>query len=280
MRDAALTDLIQEYQRALPELDSNIEELHTFYREHQQDQDLSAQARLAFLMLLTQNPELLQDAKNAEFLAQAIGPADFDNLQWETPAHMLEFCDTLYGCRIAEEENAQEVRMHVRYLLQQALRRYEEEEDWEALFSLVEIAPTSPMMNDSELRRLRHLARVYELRRVRRNRFILYGYLIVQVLLVLIVFPLLFINAENGELQRRVEELANVEIGDEGYRLFTYTDGLYWAVITAGSIGYGDITPMTTTGKLIAGTLGTMGVVTVGVIAGLVLKWITPRTLD
>ena len=96
----------------------------------------------------------------------------------------------------------------------------------------------------------------------------------------MVVFPFLFINAENGALQRQVEKLADVEIGDEGYRLFTYTDGVYWAVITAASIGYGDITPMTTTGKFIAAILGTLGVVTVGVIAGLVLKWITPRALD
>jgi hypothetical protein len=76
------------------------------------------------------------------------------------------------------------------------------------------------------------------------------------------VFPYLFINAENGVIQRQVEELANVELGDEGYRLFSYADGLYWSVITAGSIGYGDITPYTTTGKIMAGLLGTMGVIT------------------
>lgn len=135
-------------------------------------------------------------------------------------------------------------------------------------------------MDNVELRRLRYLARTYEMRRVWRNQRILYGYLALQALLVLVIFPYLFINAENGVLQPQVEKLTDVKIGDEGYRLFSYMDGLYWSIVTAASIGYGDITPVTTTGKLIAAVLGTMGVVTIGVIAGLVLKWVTPRTLD
>jgi hypothetical protein len=100
-----------------------------------------------------------------------------------------------------------------------------------------------------------------------------------QVILVLFVFPYLFINAENGQLQRQVEQLADVELGDEGYQMIPYSEGVYWSVITAGSIGYGDVTPKTTTGRIIAGMLGTMGVVTVGILAGLVLDWITPRRI-
>ena len=89
----------------------------------------------------------------------------------------------------------------------------------------------------------------------------------------------LFINAENGRLQREVEQLADVELGDDGYQLLTFSEGVYWAVITASSIGYGDVTPTTTTGRIIAGTLGTMGVITVGILAGLVLDWMTPRRI-
>lgn len=257
-----------------------IEKIIAFFEKHENDKELAAQARLAFLMLLERTPGLLAESTVATFLAQEIEPEDFDKLQWETPVHMLEFCDALYGFRFSSDAVTEQVRVHVLYLLQRALQQYEAEQNWEELFSLVEIAPASPVMRDLELRRLRHVARTYELRRVRRNRRILYVYLALQVLMVLIIFPLLFINAENGELQRQVENLANVEIGDEGYRLFTYTDGLYWSIITAASIGYGDITPVTVTGKIIAGALGTMGVITVGVIAGLVLKWVTPRALD
>lgn len=236
--------------------------------------------RLAILLMIKEDPSLLGNADITEFLISNIESTDFEQIEWQTAEQMLEFCEMLYSFSFASDAIAEGVHGHVRHLLQSLLQRLEKQKEWEQLFQLVEVAPTSPLMADVELRRLRHLARAYELRRVNRNRRILYGYLIAQVLLVMVVFPFLFINAENGALQRQVEKLADVEIGDDGYRLFTYSDGVYWAVITAASIGYGDITPVTTTGKFIAGTLGTLGVVTVGVIAGLVLKWITPRTLD
>lgn len=136
------------------------------------------------------------------------------------------------------------------------------------------------MLGDTELRRLRHIAYSYEKRRVRRHRRWLYAYLVVQALLVTVVFPYLFINAENGNIQRQVEQITDIELGDEGYQLFNFSDGLYWSVITAASVGYGDISPVTTTGRILAGILGTLGVVTVGVVAGLILQWITPRSID
>ncbi len=236
--------------------------------------------RVAFLRLVRKEPELLTRKEVAHFLAHTIKPEDFDGLQWESPEHMIEFCEALYGVRFPTDAITKHVREHVSFLVRQALQQYEQLGDRESLYQLMRIAPISMMMNDTELLRLRHLAHSYEIRRVRRNRWWLYAYLIIQVVLVMVVFPYLFINAENGVIQRQVEELANVELGDEGYRLFSYADGLYWSVITAGSIGYGDITPYTTTGKIMAGVLGTMGVITAGVIAGLVLKWITPRHLD
>jgi voltage-gated potassium channel Kch len=118
--------------------------------------------------------------------------------------------------------------------------------------------------------------------RVRRNRRFLYSYLILQVLLIFIVFPLLFINAENRVIQQQIEELTEVDLSppEEGVQLLDFTDALYWSIITAASIGYGDITPQTEVGRAIAGALGLMGVITIGVIAGLILDWVSPRRID
>ncbi len=269
-RDELLTRILNEHERGgadkADQNDDRVEE--------------PGQLRIAFLRLVREEPELLTREEVAHFLAQRIKPEDFDALQWESPEHMIEFCEALYGIRFPTEAITKRVRDHVSFLVRQALQQYEQLDDRESLYQLMRIAPISMMMNDTELLRLRHLAHSYEIKRVRRNRWWLYAYLILQVVLVVVVFPYLFINAENGVIQHQVEELANVELGDEGYRLFSYADGLYWSVITAGSIGYGDITPYTTTGKIMAGILGTMGVITAGVIAGLVLKWITPRHLD
>ena len=71
-----------------------------------------------------------------------------------------------------------------------------------------------------------------------------------------------------------------VDLPKEGRRFFSYADGLYWSLITAASIGYGDITPQTSVSRVIAATLGIMGVITIGVIAGLILNWITARSID
>ncbi|MCB0062176.1 MAG: two pore domain potassium channel family protein [Caldilineaceae bacterium] len=268
-RQALLAEILAKHQRD-----------RTNGQVHAEEHNLPAKLRRAFLLLVRTEPELLNDEPVAHFLANEIKPEDFDTLQWESPEHMIEFCEALYGIRFPTEELARAIRQHVSLLVRQALQQYEQQDDWESLYQLMRIAPMSLMLHDAELLRLRHLAHAYEIRRIRRNRWWLYAYLMIQVLLVVVVFPYLFINAENGAIQRQVEELANVNLGDEGYRLFSYLDGLYWAVITAGSIGYGDITPYTAIGKVMAGILGTMGVITAGVIAGLVLKWITPRQLD
>jgi hypothetical protein len=148
------------------------------------------------------------------------------------------------------------------------------------MFQLLQLSPQHLVTSDPELRRLRHRATAYERQRVNRHRRYLSIYLVVQALFVLFVFPLLFINAENGRLQRQVEELADVELGDEGYQPVSFSEAVYWSIITATSIGYGDITPTTTTGRIIAATLGTMGVITVGLFAGLVLNWLSLRHIN
>lgn len=58
------------------------------------------------------------------------------------------------------------------------------------MFRLLRLAPSYLLRQDAELGRLHYRANAYEIRRVRRSRRILYGYLIVQVILVLFVFPI------------------------------------------------------------------------------------------
>ena len=98
--------------------------------------------------------------------------------------------------------------------------------------------------------------------------------------MAVVAFPLLFIYSENGAIEETIESVAKVELADTQRRHFSYTDGLYWSLITAGTVGYGDITPTTTVGRVLAAIHGVMGVLTTGVIAGLILRWITPRRLD
>lgn len=278
----AVAELMAQYRRekSPPEQQARVEELIALHDDGAKEEDAAVEVRRAFLHVVRDTPQLLENAAFAHFLATEVQPQDLDALQWEAPDHMMGFSEALYGFRFPTAEMTQQIHNHVRLLLRQALHQHEQEADMEKMFRLLRTAPTAPLMDDVELTRLRHVARAHEIRRVRRNRRWLFAYLILQTLLVIVIFPLLFIFAENGAIQRQVEELTDVELNDEGYTYYSFAEGVYWSAITAGSIGYGDITPKTTTGRAIAAILGTMGVVTAGVVAGLVLQWVTVRELD
>jgi len=259
-----------------PEWRELIEQYHAMPTNHERAQSI----RLDFLQQLVANPTILEAEKAIHFLATEVSVEDFDALDWESTEAILLFCERLYTSPVPDKALPDPLRAHLQALLRQVLQKYESEENHEQLFTSVQGTPTLSLWRDEELKRLRHLAYRYEFKRVTHNRRLLYTYLLLHMVLVLVVFPLLFISAENGALQAQVEELTDVEIGDEGYQLLAYSDALYWSIVTATSIGYGDVTPTTTTGRILAALLGTMGVITVGIIAGLVLDWITPRRLD
>lgn len=237
------------------------------------------QVRQAFLLLMQETPELLSEEKYSRFLVQHVQPEDFAALEWETPHSAVSLCESLYSFEFADEAMSEQVRKHVQNLLRHALHQFERRGELEKMFQLLHFAPISVSSRDGELLRLRNRAYLYEMRRVRRNRRLLHVYLLVQVFLVFLVFPFLFINAENGRIQRQIEEVTEVDVSEPGERpqFLSYSDGLYWSLITAGSIGYGDVTPNTLVGRVIAASLGVMGVITIGVIAGLLLDLITPR---
>lgn len=263
-----------------PLCDPEWRELIEQYHATPTNQERAQSVRLDFLQQLVANPTILEAKKAIHFLATEVSIEDFNALDWESTEAILLFCERLYTSPVPDKALHEPLRAHLQALLRQVLQKYESEENHEQLFTSVQGTPTLTLWRDEELKRLRHLAYRYEFKRVTHNRRFLYTYLLLHMVLVLVVFPLLFISAENGALQAQVEELTDVEIGDEGYQLLAYSDALYWSIVTATSIGYGDVTPTTTTGRILAALLGTMGVITVGIIAGLVLDWITPRRLD
>ena len=243
------------------------------------DEDEARKARQAFLRFVQTSPELLPREEVARFLTDSIDPEDFAALDWATPSTVVAFQELLFGFRFTEPEIGEKVNNHTRTLLTQALRQYEKAGEWDKTLELMRLAPTTVTAQSPELLRLRHQAYLHEIRRMRNRRRTLYGYLIAQVLLIVLVFPLLFVYAENGKLQDEIEQATQTDLPEEERTFYTYFDGLYWSVVTAGSIGYGDITPKTSLGRFCAAILGLSGVITVGVIAGLILTWVTPRKL-
>jgi voltage-gated potassium channel len=59
----------------------------------------------------------------------------------------------------------------------------------------------------------------------------------------------------------------------EGSNIKTFADGLWWAVTTVTTVGYGDRFPTTTEGRILAVMLMIVGISLVGVITATVASW-------
>lgn len=66
-----------------------------------------------------------------------------------------------------------------------------------------------------------------------------------------------------------------IESGN-GY-FYTVEDGLWWAVTTVTSVGYGDLVPVTTVGRLLGAVLQLMGVASLGLIVGITSQILSRR---
>jgi voltage-gated potassium channel len=64
-----------------------------------------------------------------------------------------------------------------------------------------------------------------------------------------------------------------VERGQPGATIQSVGDGLWWAITTLTTVGYGDIYPTTTEGRFIAVGLMVSGICVLGVISATVAAW-------
>jgi len=60
----------------------------------------------------------------------------------------------------------------------------------------------------------------------------------------------------------------------------TFGDALWWAVTTVSTVGYGDLYPVTTTGRLVATVLMVVGVAVVGTVTATVAAWLVAEVAD
>jgi len=57
-------------------------------------------------------------------------------------------------------------------------------------------------------------------------------------------------------------------------------DGLYWAIVTAATVGYGDISPVEIEGRILAGFLIVNGILVAAVLTALFASWILEAKLE
>jgi voltage-gated potassium channel len=65
-----------------------------------------------------------------------------------------------------------------------------------------------------------------------------------------------------------------------GAHITSFGEALWWAMTTITTVGYGDVTPVTTTGRVIAALLMIGGISLVGSITATLASWIVQRVAD
>ncbi|EME67208.1 ion transport protein [Rhodococcus ruber BKS 20-38] len=81
-------------------------------------------------------------------------------------------------------------------------------------------------------------------------------------LLLLITSSLAMLDSERGAPHASIE---------------TYPEALWWSTVTVTTVGYGDFSPVTTTGRLIAVALMIAGIALLGVITATLASWLVER---
>jgi voltage-gated potassium channel len=67
---------------------------------------------------------------------------------------------------------------------------------------------------------------------------------------------------------------------DHGGPIDSFGDSLWWAMTTIATVGYGDMYPVTVTGRLIAAALMIAGIAVLGVVTASLASWLVERVSD
>ena len=120
------------------------------------------------------------------------------------------------------------------------------------------------------------------LRPLRLLRVISFGTLVIQKVAVgrqfaitLKVFIASILLAYIGAVQITITER-----GVEGSNIKNFGDGLWWAITTVTTVGYGDRFPVTSTGRVLAVCLMLVGISLMGVITASVAAWFVKMSQD
>lgn len=68
--------------------------------------------------------------------------------------------------------------------------------------------------------------------------------------------------------------ITDAERGEPGANITSFPDGLWWAVTTITTVGYGDRFPVSVTGRLVAVALMVGGIALLGIVAGALASWL------
>ena len=74
--------------------------------------------------------------------------------------------------------------------------------------------------------------------------------------------------------------ITDAERGEPGANIASWGDGLWWAISTMTTVGYGDRYPVSLTGRLVAATLMIGGIALLGVVTATIASWLVQRVSE
>lgn len=74
--------------------------------------------------------------------------------------------------------------------------------------------------------------------------------------------------------------ITDAERSQPGATISSFTDGIWWAVTTMTTVGYGDTYPTTTTGRIVAAVLMLGGIALLGVVTATLASWLVERVSE
>lgn len=191
---------------------------------------------------------------------------NLSDIPWDSVDEVKVAAEGFYNV-IGTELDSHEINRRVRDLVKYAGLQFTANDRWEDLFKLISGVHVADDVLDDEFYRLKNSALLYEQRRVERLRGFLSYFIIIVLVFVSFVSPLLFMISENDFRQ------------SAGMETLSYFDSFYWSIITAGTVGYGDIVPYTFPGRILAMINSLLVIILLGVVAGLILSYLTPRSI-
>jgi voltage-gated potassium channel len=83
-----------------------------------------------------------------------------------------------------------------------------------------------------------------------------------------------------GRRQAPAAAYVDAERGAPGATITDLGDGLWWAVATMTTVGYGDVYPVTGVGRIVAVCLMAAGIALLGVVTAMLASWLIERVSE
>ena len=74
--------------------------------------------------------------------------------------------------------------------------------------------------------------------------------------------------------------ILEAERGQPHSEINTFGDALWWAMTTVTTVGYGDLSPVTATGRMVAVALMLAGITLLGIVTATLASWIVQRVSE